>query len=451
MAYDKSGRERLGRLSQQMHDIVNLSKAQNRDLRDDEREKFERLEAAFKKQQEYTTALEGQDSDVRNAPAASFLDGAPGPRSIISGTQLEELQDTYRSSRHDRRQQTPHDKIFSKYLRGTEAALDSDELALLRNAGGSRFQNVTSTTTGSQGGYIVPTGFSGVLSEALKWFGGMDICGEILTETGQPLPYPTNDDTMNQGRIIGQNTQNVQTDPTFGQINFSAYIFSSDICLVPRALIEDSFFDLDSLIARMLGTRIGRLMNNKCTLGSGVGEPNGIIPAATTAGNVVTFPTGSTTTLAYNDIVNCHHAVDPSWRYNPSSRWMFSDSVLKILTKLVDGNNRPLWLPALSASFQIGAVPQMMSGPRPTVLGHEYILNQDMATPAANQYTVCFGDLNEYKIRKVGSIQVQRLTERFADFLQIGYIGWMRLDGQLLAPSSTASLSPIALGRQSAT
>ena len=56
-------------------------------------------------------------------------------------------------------------------------------------------------------------------------------------------------------------------------------------------------------------------------------------------------------------------------------------------------------------------------------------------TPAASQYSVLFGDLSRYKLRKVGAIQVMRLVERYADYLQIGYIAWLRADGQLLVPS----------------
>jgi HK97 family phage major capsid protein len=199
-----------------------------------------------------------------------------------------------------------------------------------------------------------------------------------------------------------------------------------------------------------LGTRIGRKLNNACTLGSGVGGPTGIVVAATTAGNIHQFATGNTTAITYNEIVNLEHTVDPAYRYNPSTRFMFNDAVLKSLKQLVDGQNRPLWQPGLTASFQQGAAVDLLNS-RPTILSHPYIVNQDMASPSANAYTWLFGDMSKYKLRKVGDIEVLRLVERYADYLQVAFLAFLRADGQLVDAAGESSLSPIAVGQQSAT
>ena len=89
---------------------------------------------------------------------------------------------------------------------------------------------------------------------ATKWFGGIDngLVGHFRTETGNPWPWPLADDVMNQGRIIGQNVQVTETDISFTQVTFNAYIASSDLVLVPIALVEDSFFTMDALVAELL-------------------------------------------------------------------------------------------------------------------------------------------------------------------------------------------------------
>ena len=134
-------------------------------------------------------------------------------------------------------------------------------------------------------------------------------------------------------------------------------------------------------------------------MGSGSGEPTGIVTAAVTAGNTNVFPNGETAAVAYNDLVNIEHAVDPAYRENASSKWMFSDALLKLLKKLVDGQSRPLWQPGLTASFQQGAA--VMTGSKPKILEHEYVINQDMAVPAASASTVLFGDMSTFKVRDV--------------------------------------------------
>jgi HK97 family phage major capsid protein len=310
-------------------------------------------------------------------------------------------------------------------------------------------RNAQSTSTGSQGGYIVPQGFSNQLEEAKKWFGGIDngFVGRFKTETGNPWPWPTINDTTNMGRIIGQNVQVTETDLVFGQVTFNSYIFSSDLVLIPLALMQDSFFDMDALVARLLGTRLGRLYNYQMTVGTGSGEPTGIVTAAVAAGNIYQMPTGETSAISYQDLVNIEHSVDPSYRYNDTTCWMMSDAQLKLVKKLVDGNNRPLWQPGLSASFREGATVDITSS-RPTILGHPYLINQNMPTPAANAYSILFGDMSTFKVRQIGEgATVQRLVERYADYLQTGYIAWERSDSNLI----DAGTHPLVVGQNSAT
>jgi len=373
--------------------------------------------------------------------------GRPRNSGNVSGLgSLEEIQDTMRLSpaAWRERRSDPHARAFSNFLRGGMEGLEADEKQLMRGkfADGApvSFRNAQSTTT-TQGGYLVPQGFSDQLMEAMKWFGGIaGTVDEFTTGTGQPLPWPTVNDTANRGRIIGQNVQTTETDVVFSQYTLNAWIFSSDLVLVPLALIEDSYFDIDALVARLLGTRLGRLFNWKMTTGQGVnaGEPNGIVTAAVAAGNLLTLPSGETTSIAYNDLVNLEHSVDPAYRYNPSTYWMFNDSVLKVLKKLVDASNRPLWQPGLTASFADGAGVQGLGGSRPMILEHPYIINNDMAVPAANAYTMLFGDMSTYKVRKVANgVTLMRLVERYADWFK-------RFCAAIVPTFAPAQLSPAA-------
>jgi|ERR1700722_120489 len=449
MAYAKALREQLPRLAAEMTAIIDLAKKENnRGLTSAEREKFHSLETDY-------TALE--DSIAMAEKSASIVDrlaATPGDTVRINESQIDELKAEFRLSPAEKRRKdyenNPHAKAFSAYLRKGER-LSGEERAVLDQFSAdlpTSFRNTMSTTTGSQGGYIIPQGFSGLLEEAKKWFGGIDgVVEKFTTGTGNPFPWPTVNDTANRGRIIGQNVQVTETDLGFGQVTFNAYIGSSDLILVPIALIEDSYFDMDALVARLLGIRLGRLYNWKCTVGTGTNEPTGIITAATTDGNINTFPTGETAAIAYNDLVNIEHSVDPAYRFEPATRWMFSDAMLKLIKKLVDGNNRPLWQPGLASSFREGAAVDLVAS-KPTILDHPYVINQDMATPAANAYTVAFGDMSKFKVREVaGGTTLLTLRERYADYLQVGYICFQRFDSQLV----DAGTHPIALGQQSAT
>jgi HK97 family phage major capsid protein len=450
--YDRRNRELLGRLGAQMRAITSRCEREgNRGLTSSEVESWQKL------RREHDQLERQIENNEDGGGAGSSFRSGPGR---VAEFDLEEMQDTMRLTPSARRERDrdPHARAFGAYLRRGMDGLSAEDrdivsarmftpTGIIRNA--QQGTGGASGGFGSQGGYLVPQGFSDMLEEALKWFGGIDngFVGRFKTAMGNPLPWPTVNDTSNKGRIIGQNVQATETDLTFGQVTFQSYIFCSDIVLVPLALMQDSYFDIDQLIARLLGIRLGRLYNNMCTVGTGSDEPTGIVTAAAAAGNIYQFPTGETTSgPTYDDLVNMEHSVDPEYRYARTSAWMFPDAILKNIKKLVDGNNRPLWQPGLTASFENGAAVDI-TATRPTVLGHPYLINQDMATPAANAYTMLFGDLSTFKVRQVAEgTSVMRLAERYADYLQVGFIAWDRADSNLI----DAGTHPIVLGQQSA-
>jgi HK97 family phage major capsid protein len=241
--------------------------------------------------------------------------------------------------------------------------------------------------------------------------------------------------------VIGQNIQVTETDFVFNEVTFNAYILSSDLVLIPLSLMEDSYFPLDALAARLLGTRMGRLLNNLCTVGTGTAQPTGIVTAAVAAG--LTNALSAMATVTYADLVNMEHAVDPAYR-NSNARWMFHDQLLKAIKLLVDGNARPLWQPGLTASFSDGAA--VIGSGKPTILGYPYIINNDMPVPTASANSMLFGDMSCFKLRKVGDPTILQLRERYADYLQVGFIGFLRCDSNLI----DAGTHPLVVGVQEA-
>lgn len=440
--YAKALREQMAAPALLMQGIVDKAKAEsNRALTSDEVTAFKNAQADFDRIEASVALAEKQET------TAERLAKGVGPVAIATND-IESLRAEFQMSDETRKrrekEQSPYAKAFAAYLRSGEKIQTASRLVLDEHM--TAVQNTMSTAVGSQGGYIVPTGFSAMLEEGKKWFGGVDgIVGKFQTGSGNPWPWPTVNDTANQGRIIGQNVQVSETDLAFGQVTFNAYIGSSDLILIPLALKDDSYFDLDALVARLLGIRLGRLYNNKCTVGSGSGEPTGIVTAGVAAGNIFTLANGNTASIAYNNFVDVQHSVDPAYRENPTSRWMFSDTLLKLTKKLVDSSNRPLWQPGLTASFQIGAA--VINGFKPKILESEYVINNDMAVPAASAYSLLYGDLSCYKVREVaGGTVLLVLVERYADYMQVGYIAFQRFDGNLI----DAGTHPVAVMRQSA-
>jgi HK97 family phage major capsid protein len=302
------------------------------------------------------------------------------------------------------------DRAFEAWARGGETALSDEQRSIFAKS----FRAAQSVGTDTEGGYTVPEGFYQRLIEAQKSFGGMLNAGLVFdTATGNDLPVPTDNDAENKGAILGENAQAAQQDVTFGSVTLGAYTYTSKIILVSNQLLQDAAFDLNAFLASILGTRIARAINTDFTTGDGTGKPQGVIAAATLG-----ITAASATALAYDDMIDMEHSVDPLYRRKAT--WMLSDSGLREIAKIKDSNGRPLWLPGLD------------EGEPDTICGYPYIVNQDMDDAQASSKPIAFGDFSNYFIRRVAGARVLRLTERYADFNQVGFVAFQRWDGDLI-------------------
>ncbi len=267
----------------------------------------------------------------------------------------------------------------------------------------------------SVGGYTIQDAAMRELEIALLAYGGMRQVSTVLrTDTGGPLPIPTVNDTTNVGAIVGEGATTTAQDVVFAQLVLDAWKYSSKSILVSVELLQDSAINLPQYLGSALGTRIGRISNTHFTTGTGTSQPNGVVAAAT----FTTLATGQTTTILLSSLLTLYHAVDPAYRVN--GKWMWADSTLAKLKQMNDTQGRPLWLPGL-----IDRAPD-------TLLGSPYVINQDMAAMTATAKSILFGDFSKYIIRDVREITLLRLDERYAEFHQVGFLAFARMDGDLL-------------------
>ncbi len=271
--------------------------------------------------------------------------------------------------------------------------------------------------SGPSGGYLIaPETMVRSLEINMLAYGEIFSVVDVMTTPhGERMSWPTADDTSNMGVQLGENTSiGSSVEPTFGKVYWDAYKFSSKPILVPYELLEDSVFPLPNLLGEMLGERLGRITALKCTTGSGASTPRGIVTSAALG---VTAASG--TAIAADEIIRLEHSVDPAYR--SGAGYMMHDGILLALRLLKDGEGRPLW----QSGFNSG-VPDTLNA-RPVTI------NQNMqATVATGTKTILFGQMSKYKVRRVNSIRMYRLQERYRDTDQDGFVAFLRLDGNLL-------------------
>lgn len=299
--------------------------------------------------------------------------------------------------------------VFAKYVRGRATGAE------VRAAG---------ISVDEDGGFLVPVGYVPQIIEKMKAYGPMLEGGPVTywtTESGNKQVFPTGDTTAQKATIIGEGVVIPERDVKFGQKSLSAYKYTTGLIKVSSELFQDSSIDLVGYIQKVFASRWGRGLNEHLTVGTGEGQPEGIVTAAT-----VGHTSASATALSDVDILELYHSLDPAYRANAG--FMFNDATFKALRLLKDNQGRMLWQPGLA------------SGSASTILDKPYYINQDMASIASGNATVLFGDLSEYTVRRVGSPRLRRLDERFADTDQVGFVGLMRYDGALMNPDAVKKL-----------
>lgn len=319
-----------------------------------------------------------------------------------------------------------YDKAFASYLKGGLGKMSVEEQRVIQT--GSP-QNALSVGTNTAGGYLVPPGYRDEFIIQMKNYGRVqDVATVINTDSGNPLQWPTMNDTSNVGRLLTENTQMSETDVVIGTATLGAYVYSSDLTRVSLQLANDSAFNVESFVQAAHAERIGRITNQHFTTGTGTSQPQGIVTGATsgkTAAAVATFTA--------DELIDLQHSIDPAYR-NERSQFMLSDAALAIARKLKDSSNRYLFQPG-GFNGSTGAVPD-------TIAGSGYVVNNDMAVPATGVKSVLYGDFQAgYVIRIVQDIQTITFTERYLDYLQVGHSSFMRADGKTQNTSAYKALT----------
>jgi HK97 family phage major capsid protein len=330
---------------------------------------------------------------------------------------------------------------FGKYLRRGKAELTETEKRSIEFRDVAEGNLAAHIGTYSGLGYLVPTGFSGKIEQALKYYAPLydnNVFGRLETSTGNPTPYPTSDDTSNSAVLVGEAGTVNEEDITANHVVFNAYKLTSGLIKCSNELLQDAAFDIESWLADQFAVRYGRAFEYFLTAGEGStsGEPtgfltyinvnanpNGVVVASGSSESTGGSQTGSNS-VGYSDLVNLEHSVDPSYRRG--ARYIFHDQTLSSIKRIIDKFGRPLWVPGISV------------GEADTINGYPYTIDMAMPQIAASNVTVAFGDFSKMLIRKVSGFAVRRLEELYAVTDQTGFISTLRFDCNGIVPSGRA-------------
>lgn len=249
---------------------------------------------------------------------------------------------------------------------------------------------------------------------------------KIPTQSGANMDFPRLTTHTLGTQVIAQGTAIGGTDPAFAKTTFNAYKYGA-LIQVANEVIEDTGFDILGLVARDSGRAIGRLVDADLVVGTGSGEPNGVMTAIGGAGTVSTG--GSLITPTYEKLIDLQYSVNNEYRNSGNAGWLMYDTTAGTLRKLRDGAGgtigAPLWQTSVTGGISGYRQPDML-------LGDPAWTDVNVASMASNAKIIAYGDWSAYYIRHVGDIILERDDSYAFDKDLVTFRAKWRVDGDLL-------------------
>ena len=398
----KELREKRANLAEQAKAILKVATDEKRDMSTEETTQFDKIHEDIEKLKSQIDRIERQeDLDKELRQSQGRMAGPQEKRDMTPEQEAEERK-----------------AAFGNFLRFGMAGLSPEHRQIMADFRKDVPHEARALAAGvdTAGGYAVHDDFVARVETAMKAFSGVRNTRATImrTASGNDMIMPTSDDTSNSGAILAENTQVSEQDVVFGSKTLRAYMFTSKLVRVSYQFLQDSSVaGIESWLAERLGERVGRATAAYFITGTGANQPEGLAGASSEGKQGA-----SQTAITYDDLVDLEHSLDAAYRRQ--AEFLIADGALKAIKKLKDGEGRPLWVPGVAVREP------------DTILGYRYAVDQEIPTPAASAITVYFGDFSKFHVRDVTGMQLLRLTERYADYLQVGFLLFSRHDSVLL-------------------
>lgn len=324
---------------------------------------------------------------------------------------------------------------FKQFFRSGKAGLSMEQRDLV-------------TTSDATGGALIPQLYDSTLYSAMKYYGPIAelLKRKVTDNSGAVIKIALVDDTENGLQLIdaepspavGTSGGLIETDPGFTSKLLGVDTVSCGLVRVSVQELEDSNFDLDSLIRDQFAVRYARGLEKAVTLGvdtNGTTLPNN-------PGFAAALPVGTTTTvlangIGWDDLTNLYGSLDPAYTNPQKAVWQFNSLTRSYLVGLKDGFGRPLFMPDPSDD-----------APFSRIMGFNVALNQALPNMGASAKPIIFGDPSTFMLRTDGAPSVVRLNERFMDTLEVGFFLYGRIGSTSLirsgAPNGMTALQQAA-------
>lgn len=387
--------------------MLDLAEKEERDFTDDENQTYENMDKDFDAVEAQIKTLEEKEAarmkrlerieerekalkESKDKAIKPEPDAGKDPENRTDGNADQEKMD-----------------IFRRFLMGGRGAISGEETRALQ------------ADSDIKGGFIVaPTQF---MNELIK-----DLEDMVFVRKYSKVITMAKAESLQVPELVRQDdptwTPEISTGAEDTGMGFKARMLTphplAKRILVSKKLLRVSTLNVDGEVRGDMGYKFGTTEENNFLNGVGVNQPLGVFVASdngiTTDRDV---SAGNTTTAIKSDnLIECAYTLKA--QYRNGARWLFHRDALKMIRKLKDGTGDYLWNSGLATNRP------------PTILDLPYDESEYAPnTFTSGSYVGLLANWRYYWVVDALNMEIQVLTELYAETNQNGYIGRKETDG----------------------
>lgn len=271
--------------------------------------------------------------------------------------------------------------------------------------------------TAASGGYTVASGFyDRLVTHLIETSGVMQTTPTVITTSGGENIQVPKTTAHYTAAIVTEASALATSESVFGQVTLGAYKYGA-LFQLSRELLDDTGVDLEGYLAQNAGRALGNAMGQHFVVGTGTGQPSGVVVGATGS---VTGVTGMAGVPTGDNLIDLFYSVISPYRASRSCAWLMADSTVGKIRKIKDSTGQYLWQPSL------------VLGTPDTILGKPVFTDPYVATATTGAKSVVFGDFSQYFVRLAGGVRFERSDEYSFDKDLVTFRALIRADGALV-------------------
>jgi HK97 family phage major capsid protein len=323
------------------------------------------------------------------AEAGEALEGESQARFEALTNEAGQIANAIKSERDAVEARSAADAVRAEYAaavapKTNDNADDAAELRRLGRESGERnfeYRDVVKST--GLGNPISVAGMVNVIAGQVNPFLNPDVVDIIRATTGNQILLPRvtalgTAGSVSEAGAIGE------SDGTLSNLALTPIKYAT-LLQISAELINDAAFDISGFVAEKAGQEVG--------------IAHGAVAGTAVAAQATIGVTGATAVYSptYSNLVDLVYSVKQQYRRAPKRGFLMNDATLGGVIKLLDSNNRPIFIPG------------DLSKPD-SVLGFP-VYSAALADSAANALNVAFGDLGAVKTVLVGGVDIAASTD----------------------------------------